>query len=97
MHDKLYPSDFKCDYHGWCRCLPLVEVYSETSWSYLCLFHFISERVWKCNELGYCLADWLTHLRPVLFIWNAWCKRSWRKERPKYLTNQKSIEYVPLR
>lgn len=35
-----------CDYHGVCKKKPFAEVYPENgSWSYLCFWHFIQERI----------------------------------------------------
>jgi len=72
MRNRLYPSDFKCDYRG-CRLLPLVEVIYEEDdwhWSYLCLFHFIQYWIVNKGEIGYCLADWLCRMPLVSRIWN---------------------------
>lgn len=46
LDKQKFDDQFHCDYHGKCKRRAYAEVYPENgSWSYLCFWHFIKERI----------------------------------------------------
>ncbi len=85
----LTKRDFKCDYPG-CFLLPFAEMYPPIGmgikgwgWFYFCLPHFLTEYALRKNPRigGWSLAEWLSRLPLVKWLWEVYCTHSWLNER----------------
>lgn len=74
MKEPLEPSDFRCDYPN-CKLVSFVEIFLGESWFYLCLPHFVWFWHHVKHHISWCLAEWITRLPLVTFIWNKYAAK----------------------